>query len=233
MAIAAAILLAVYFFALLIVLLKPPKQRDPQYGMAVGCCIMVELGIAAVGGVLALAVAFQIHWLVKGIFYATAFPAVIGVPQLARLGWRELKRRYLAKQTWVRPEWIAKTVSGKTHVIGQPVGAEFRPYREHRYFAPDGKLILYREELAAITRAPGADGTWGVDGHYLVVTIPAESPEPKRYVLFRDRAGLIGYFNHAPGTATDRQLAFRTVEVNTGEPVVTPVTSDSTPQESA
>jgi hypothetical protein len=150
---------------------------------------------------------------------------------------KELRRRYLAKQTWVRPEQIAKTLTGRTHVIGQPNGEPYRPYREHRHYAADGRMLSYREELSAITRASEADGTWSVDGEHLAVTVPSDPTPTKRYILFRNRAGQVAYFNHAPGTQTDRQLAFRTVEVNAAEPTLTPPPTPAepapTPQESA
>lgn len=232
MATAAAILLIVYFIGLLIGIFVPPKQRDPQYGMAIGCAWMVELAVVALGIVLALAVAFNVAFLVKFVFVVVAFPAAIATPFLLQLGAKELRRRYLARQFWVRPEQIADTLRGQTHVIGQPVGEPFRPYREHRHYAPDGRLLLFREELAQISPAPGGDGTWSVDGQYLAVTIPTDPNPTRRYVLFRSRAGEISYFNHEPGAATDRQLALRTVEVSPVQPTPTPVVQDHPPQES-
>jgi hypothetical protein len=225
MAVAAAILLAVYFCGLLYAIFVPPKQRDPQYGMAIGCAWMVEIGIVAVAILLATAVGFKIDWLVKGVFAVTAFPAVLLIPFVLKTAATEIKRRYFARQTWVRPDQIAATVSGKTHAIGTRVGEPVQPYRDHWHYAPDGRLLLYREESGAITRAPG-EGTWSVDDRYLVLTIPPEPP--KRYVLFRDRAGQVGYFNQAPGTATDRQLAFRTVAVNDGPPAESPAADRAT-----
>jgi len=77
MVLTATILLAAYTVAIVVVLLKPARQPDPQRGQAVGCLMIVVVGLLALGGALALAAAYDVRWLVGTIFFVTVYPAVM------------------------------------------------------------------------------------------------------------------------------------------------------------
>ncbi|HEX8913772.1 MAG TPA: hypothetical protein VF796_15535 [Humisphaera sp.] len=77
MVLTAAILLAAYTVSIVVVLLKPSRQHDPQRGQAVGCLMIVVIGLVALGGVLALAAVYDVRWLVTTIFSITVYPAVM------------------------------------------------------------------------------------------------------------------------------------------------------------
>jgi small-conductance mechanosensitive channel len=77
MAITALALLSLYALIALAVLLAPVKNRDPQMGVAVGCLLVILIGLAGVGGLLALGYFFEQRWLVRGVFWATLSPIII------------------------------------------------------------------------------------------------------------------------------------------------------------
>src|SRR5262245_46441748 len=76
MTLIAGVLLAAYLIGVLYALLTPPRQRDPQYGMAIGCLTMVALFIAGLGGLLAMGAVFDLRWLVRIIFFIAVFPGL-------------------------------------------------------------------------------------------------------------------------------------------------------------
>ena len=55
----------------------PPKHRDPQYGMAIGCMIFVLIGLAVVLGLYLLARYLEFTWLSRGIEGGVAFVTVL------------------------------------------------------------------------------------------------------------------------------------------------------------
>lgn len=73
MAIAAGVLLALYFLVIVGVLLMPSRSHDPQRGQAVGCLMIVAIGL----GVLGIFVWPDQNWLVEAIFRVAAFPVII------------------------------------------------------------------------------------------------------------------------------------------------------------
>jgi MFS family permease len=85
-----ASLIAIAIVTLLVVLARPRRRRNPEDGMAVGCLGIVIVGLVLLGGLLALAVHFQIHWLIRAIFWATALPTALLIPQLL---YPKLKRK--------------------------------------------------------------------------------------------------------------------------------------------
>jgi hypothetical protein len=84
MAIAAGVLLTLYLLAIVGVLLMPSRSHDPQRGQAIGCLMIVAIGIALLGGVLGLAVWLDQNWLVEAIFWMGAFPMIILAVNAAR-----------------------------------------------------------------------------------------------------------------------------------------------------
>lgn len=94
MAIAAGVLLALYFCGIVFAICVPPRQPDPQRGIALGCLSLVAGGIAGLGAVLAAGVYFDLTWCVHIAFDVAIFPAVLLLIALARavvirvLGWK-------------------------------------------------------------------------------------------------------------------------------------------------
>ena len=76
MAWTAGILLAVYALGILAALRAPVKQHDPQRGQAVGCLMIVLVGLLGLGALLAVGVYWDVGWLVGTVFSVTAYPAV-------------------------------------------------------------------------------------------------------------------------------------------------------------
>jgi hypothetical protein len=77
-----ASVIAIAIVTLLVVLPMPRRRRNPEDGMAVGCLGIVIIGLLLLGGLLALAVHLQIRWLIRAIFWGTAFPTALLIPQL-------------------------------------------------------------------------------------------------------------------------------------------------------
>ena len=51
----------------------PPRHRDPQYGMAIGCMIFVLIALAVILGLYLLARYFELTWISRGIEGGVAF----------------------------------------------------------------------------------------------------------------------------------------------------------------
>jgi hypothetical protein len=86
----AAALFVAYLLGIVYALIVPPKQHDPQRGMAVGCLMIVAIGIGVLLLLTGLGWYFQLNWLVTMMFYVAVFPAVLllitGVRYLFRGG---------------------------------------------------------------------------------------------------------------------------------------------------
>lgn len=76
MALIAGAMLVLYAIGITYALIVPPKHRDPHDGMARGCLMFVILGLAGIGGLLAIGVASEIAWMVRIPFYITIYPAI-------------------------------------------------------------------------------------------------------------------------------------------------------------
>ncbi|MBL8692652.1 MAG: hypothetical protein JNJ88_00990 [Planctomycetes bacterium] len=90
----AGLLLAAYSTTLVVVLVMPTKQRDPQIGQAIGCLMIVLLGLLGLGGALAVGIAWELGAVVHTIFLITVFPGVILLANAAYFSLRWLKRRF-------------------------------------------------------------------------------------------------------------------------------------------
>jgi len=77
MAITAGVLLVVYFLFLVHAITAPVKQYDPQRGQAVGCLMIIMIGLALLGVMLAIGVFFDMPFCVRLPFYITVFPLVL------------------------------------------------------------------------------------------------------------------------------------------------------------
>ena len=71
----------------------PPRHRDPQYGMAIGCMIFVVIVLVAVLGLYLLARYFELTWLSRGIEGGVAFVTVLIVFNLVAAQIRRLRGR--------------------------------------------------------------------------------------------------------------------------------------------
>lgn len=77
MAIVAGVLLGVYLLGIVYALLAPTKGPDPQRGQAVGCLMIVAMGLVGIGALLGAAVAFDIGWLATAISWVVIFPTAL------------------------------------------------------------------------------------------------------------------------------------------------------------
>ncbi len=93
MAIVAGALLVLYLGGIVFALLAPAKGHDPQRGQAVGCLMIVALGLVGLGVLLGVAVAFEIGWLERAVSYMVIFPAVLLLIHGVRFLWLKLTRR--------------------------------------------------------------------------------------------------------------------------------------------
>jgi hypothetical protein len=76
MAYVTGVLLACYFIGVVYAVLAPSRQPDPHRGVAVGCLGMVAAGLLVLGGLLAIAVLFDVGWLLTLLFSITVYPSV-------------------------------------------------------------------------------------------------------------------------------------------------------------
>jgi hypothetical protein len=79
MSIVSAILLAGYLAFSLYALASP--SNDPQRGMATGFIVLVVFTLLALGGILWFGVARTHPWVVRIVFFVTAFPALSQMAQ--------------------------------------------------------------------------------------------------------------------------------------------------------
>lgn len=93
MAIAAGGLLALYLLVIAYALLAPMKQHDPQRGQAEGCLMIIGGGLLALGAALGIGVAFDLGWLVSGVFWVVAFPVILVAINLVRYLLMKLRPR--------------------------------------------------------------------------------------------------------------------------------------------
>lgn len=71
----------------------PPKHRDPQYGMAIGCMIFVLIGLAVVLGLYLLARYFEFTWLSRAIEGGVVFVTLLILFNLVAAQIRRFKGR--------------------------------------------------------------------------------------------------------------------------------------------
>lgn len=74
-------------------LLFPPRHKDPQYGMAIGCYSVTMIGLGALLLIYLAARHFQVIWLSRGIEGACLFVVVLVLGNLIVGGTRHLFRR--------------------------------------------------------------------------------------------------------------------------------------------
>lgn len=77
MAIVAGVLLGAYLLVIVYVILAPPKGPDPQRGQAVGCLMIVALGLVGLGALLGAGVWFEIEWLKDTVTWVVLVPSAL------------------------------------------------------------------------------------------------------------------------------------------------------------
>ena len=219
MALAAALILGAYILTVVIFLAIPPRQRDPQYGMAIGCMMLVAMILGGVELVLWAAWAFDVKWLIDGIFYAAVFPLFLIVPQGLRLAVVTARERRAKYERVFKPHEIADTLGRHTHVVATTTADPARDFRELFHYGSDGTLHVFREEKdGRVWRVGGPRRSWAVDGVMLDHIDPVAGK--RRFFLTRRRLdGRFGYFEFEEPEPKVGKLAFYTAEVREGEPV--------------
>ncbi len=229
MAIASGILLASYIIAIVLVINWPTRRRHPEDGQAVGCLLLVALGCAGVGVVLAAAVYFHLRWLVYIIFAITAYPALYTLPQFAWRGYKNLKTKRAAKGRRITHEEMTTRLAGFTYVIHRDYLDPKREYDDLKYYHPDGRLTCYEQEGDSIKRLPVA-AEWKVTRGLLKTRNEHHPGNKNAYTLWETPEGQIAYYIHAPFSRVNRRLSGSTIAVREGEPVETPLQSLAPPQ---
>lgn len=84
MRIAAGIGLALWILVPLFGIVVPPRRRDPQRSMAVGCLIGAMIPGIVLSVLYLLGIVFDLRWLLLIIFYVVALPMVLIVIVLVR-----------------------------------------------------------------------------------------------------------------------------------------------------
>jgi hypothetical protein len=219
MALAAALIIGAYILTVVIVLAIPPRQRDPQYGMAIGCGMVLAFSFAAVELVLWAAWVHDVTWLVHAIFYLAAFTLVLIVPQGIRLAVVTMRDRRAKYERPLKPYEIADTLGGHTHVVAATTADPARDFRELFYYGPDGTLHVFRQEKdGRVHRLPGPRRSWAVDG-VLLDHIDPEAGKRRFFLTRRRLDGRFSYFEFKGPPPQVGQLAFYTADVREGEPV--------------
>jgi hypothetical protein len=202
-----------------VVLARPQRQHHPEDGMAVGCLMMCIAGLALLAVVLAVASHYQVGWLVKTIFAITVFPAVALIPQLAMAGRKRMREREAARGIPIAADQLADRLRGQTHVIHAGSVDPPREWKDLHYFAPDGRIIRYKEENGRIARVDDIV-TWSIEGGRLVTLNDIQPGNRIAYTLNDTPEGRVAYYIHMPGTRAHGVLSRRTSEVRSGEPPV-------------
>jgi len=220
MALAAALILGAYILTVVVFLAIPPKHRDPQYGMAIGCGMVIALALGVVELILWAAWAYDVRWLVNAIFYLAAVPLVLIVPQGLRLAVVTARERRARHERAFKPHEIADTLGGRTHVVATTTADPARDFRELFYYGSDGTLHVFREEKdGRVRRVDGPRRSWAIThGNMLDHIDPAA--DKRRFFLTRRRLdGRFSYFEFKEPEPKVGKLAFYTAEVREGEPI--------------
>ena len=220
MVITSGILIAAYIIALIAVLAWPQRQRHPEDGMAIGCLAMCIAGLCALGVVLGVAAHFQVGWLIRTIFAITVFPAVLLIPQLINADLKKRQQRAVARGIPIPAEQLAERLRGQTHVLTYGMVDPPRQWNDLHFFAPDGRIIRYKEEDGKIERVDDVV-TWAIEDGHLVTLNDIQPGNRIVYTLNDTPDGRVAYYLHMPGTRADGVLSRRTSEVRAGEPAVT------------
>jgi hypothetical protein len=226
MAIASSILIGAYLLWILLVIKWPTRQHNPEDGMAVGCLMLVAMGLLAIGLMLAVGVVFHLRPIVYGVFVITAFPAALALPQLAWEGIKKLKANATARGVKIPADKLAGRLSGVTHIVRRADAELTRVWNELRYYAPDGRIICYEEVGSEVKRVP-SELTWSVD-HGRLTTLGDICPGNRSTYVLRDTPdGQIAYYIHLPLSKLNRRLSRKTIAVHEGAPVETAATNSS------
>ena len=218
MAIAAGVLIAAYIIALIVGLAWPQRQHHPEDGMAVGCLMMCIAALAALAIVLAVAAHYHARWLVNVIFVATVFPTVALIPQLTIAGVKKRHQRKIDRGVPIPAGQLADRLRGQTHVMHVGSADPPREWNDLYYFAPDGRIVRYKEEAGRIEHVDDLV-TWTIEDGRLVTLNDIQPGNRIAYTLADTPDGRIAYYIHMPGTRAHGVLSRRTSQVRAGEPI--------------
>jgi len=220
MTIIGAVLISVYVTAILLVTFWPTRHRHPEDRQAIGCLMGIAAILVCLGIVLAIAAWFRIRIAVAVVCSIAAFPAVILLPQLARMGIQKLRERSVAKGIRIPADQLFAKLSGQTHVVRCGSLEPRREWNELRYYAPDGRVVEYEEEAGQTRLIPG-DIRWSIDGDIFETLNDIEPGNRNRYVLRETPDGQIAYYIYVPASRINGKLSRKTVATRSGEPVAT------------
>jgi hypothetical protein len=207
---------AIYLILIAVGIIHSHHRRSYDSQMMAGCLWITGAGVLVVGALLAVSIIWQINWLRNIIAPMVIGPMLLFIPGLAVEGVKRLKKDHANREWPVPAPELPARLSGQTHVIQHWSGDGPLPWYELRYYSPDGKLRGYKRVEGKITALP-AEVTWRVEGNVLITLSSLEPDKPNRYKLTRNRGGGIVYY--LADTAW-KALAFSTVEIRQGEPVV-------------
>jgi hypothetical protein len=213
----AAILIGFYILALVLVLKWPSRQRHPEDGQAIGCLMLVIVGLLGLGGLLALGVVFDLRWLTTTIFYMVMFPLVLATPQLLFGALRNRRQKALRKGTPIPAEALNAAVSGQTHEFRRQGPEPRGEWAEVRFFSPDGRLICFERDGEKVVPQE-KQITWSTrDGR--LETIGDIRPGNRNVsTLWQTPEGQIAYYIHAPFSRLNRRLSKLTTAIRVGPP---------------
>jgi hypothetical protein len=63
-----------YTLGIFVALTRKPSQPDPQRGQAIGCLMIVVCALVGLGAVLAAVIVWDLHGLLRGVFWIAVFP---------------------------------------------------------------------------------------------------------------------------------------------------------------
>jgi hypothetical protein len=216
----AAVMLAIYLIAIVIGIIH--SKLKGGYDASLGAFALEIAGVLVLAAAGLLAVGFIFH--IDGVLYvlgpASVFPMLFIVAGLAMEGSKKLGKIRAAREHAIRAGELAARLSGKTHVIQRMIPNPYSYWRELRYYAPDGRMAMFKQVELQVSPCPETF-TWRISDGILVVE---EGGKPRRYKLAERGDGDIVYYLKNTANAVE-PARFQTIEICTGEPTVTAATT--------
>jgi hypothetical protein len=212
----AVVMLAIYLTAIAIGIIH--SKLEGGYDAQLGAFALMVAGVfvLAVGGLLAVGFIFHVDGILYVLGPASMFPMLFFAAGLAMEGSKKLGKIRAARERAIPAAKLVGRLSGKTHVIERTIMQPYSSWRELRYYAPDGRMTMFKEAEQRIERSPETF-TWRVDLGALIVE---EASKTHRYKLAERGDGDIVYYSENVDRAAE-SARFQTIEIRSGEPTVT------------
>jgi hypothetical protein len=216
----AAVMLAIYLIAIAIGIIHSKLKGGYDASLGAFALMIAGVFVLAVAGLLAVGFIFHIDGILYVLGPASFFPILFVMLGLAMEGSKKLGKIRAARERPIPVGELAARLSGNTHVIQRMIMQPYSYWRELRYYAPDGRMAMFKQVELQVSLCPETF-TWCITDGKIVVE---EGGNTHRYKLTERGDGDIVYYLENAENAVE-SARFQTIEIRNGEPTVTmPVT---------